>query len=195
MGRVTQALLDPAEGPSPERVPMRGLLHVPPAWGTDEISIRFEALDPVRSVLGCVAGLRPDGLGHVAFDAGLLPRGACTAVVEPLGWRLDVLLDEDVHDLRVPEPCDVEIEAVDADTLAPLAAASVEWCYLGESPSADWRLATEGRRGRYEFRAPCGRLALRISRQDGAMGETFVATADGRRLVLTRLDAAAPETE
>jgi hypothetical protein len=181
-GQRTTVSMTRAELIEHPRVPVRGVLTVPPAWGTLEYRLTLDPIDvgPTRERVAQVwtqADLVLDAEGRGHFTLESMPTGTYVFefVAFPIVTHRALVTVQDVDallELAVPVPVDVRVTVVDAVTGTALALRDL---YHGQEPL---EVVANGRAfratldpaaapGVVSFRAPLGPLRLIVILADG----------------------------
>jgi len=175
VGGLAHLELDVEEVPIPVRAPLAGRVLASPGWGLEKIELRFELLNDAPR--GGARGTHssdarrsqdPSIEGHEVWEwsveDGVMPGrwsvdfprlGLGLAVDVPPGGRGDV-------NLEIPEPVDVLVLTVDANSGLPVTDARLSWMPVRTWSNAGGRLLDTHSlgEGRFSLRAPRGRIDL-----------------------------------
>ena len=186
--RVSLALKEPPARPSP--VPVAGTLRVPEAWGPIRPRIRLHARDADegdgddetaeerRHRLRNLRALPVEGEPEVLrWDAGKLPPGRYEFTVDDVGYGTLIAVGPEGDSgmkLELPEPVDREIRLVDVETGEEARVNTLQWSLAvvdGFLSSIDNEVSRDERMGRFRFRAPGGKLRLRLDSDEYSLDD------------------------
>jgi hypothetical protein len=179
-GRTTSVDLRVNMPPSQALVPLSGSLHIPAAWKTESFSLSVRLLDPPRFKVPIFQSLRSCEFERQAgkdetvylwnagkVQAGLYnlevdhPRFVTSLTVGPRGAT--------AVQLFVPPPGLVSIQVVDRETREELTAPGLSWFSVspaGTAIGSPQEIGFDKTTGRFEFKAPLGKICIRFLHDD-----------------------------
>ena len=192
-GRRTEAVLELPVLAVPQEVPLAGDVNLPPSWELRRLDLRLQGLDmPVvametRRRWSTAAGLRlvQERGGVWTFDAGLVPPGRYQVLVVGTGYWMEFQIgasgNRNVH-VEVPPPVPVSVRPVNAVTGKDASVDRIHWQFEFPSCASEWfsqDVYRDKESGRFEFRAPSGRISISVIPQDYVAEDLHVQVVPG----------------